>query len=318
MLARHSRICSKSNAFPANKNFVNCDGSPGNLPTRMKVVIVVIAVSLLCVGCFAQSDPTQRAWNQPVEPFRIVGNIYYVGASDITSFLITSPKGHILLDGGFVETAPQIRENIRKLGFKEKDVKILINSHSHYDHAAGLAELKRATEAKLVVSKADGAQIARGGKGDLMWGDEHPFPPAQPDRIIADGDTVQVGEAVMTAHITPGHTKGCTTWTMQANENGKRYDVVFVCSTSAPGYKLVNNPKYPDIVKDYRYTFTELKSFPCDVMLASHGQFFHLTEKRVALKTHPAANPFVKPQDYRDYLERSEAEFEKELKRQQQ
>ena len=252
-----------------------------------------------------------------MEPFRIIGNIYYVGASDITSYLITSPKGHILLDGGLVETAPQIRDNIRKLGFKVEDVKILINSHSHYDHAAGLAELKKATGARLVASKEDGAQIARGGKGDRMWGDKYPFPAAKPDRTINDGDTVAVGEAVMTARITPGHTKGCTTWTMKATEGGHTYDVVFVCSTSAPEYKLVNNPNYPDIVQDYRSTFARLKTFPCDVMLGSHGQFFHLTEKRAALKTNPASNPFVKPQDYRDYLERSEAAFENELKQQQ-
>ena len=121
----------------------------------MKLASIAIAVSLLCAGCFAQADPTQRSWNQPVEPFRIIGNIYYVGASDITSYLITSPKGHILLDGGLVETAPQIRDNIRKLGFKVEDVKILINSHSHYDHAAGLAELKKATGATLVASKEE-------------------------------------------------------------------------------------------------------------------------------------------------------------------
>src|SRR3954465_11287140 len=241
MRARPSKIYSKSKASPSTRNFVNCVGSPGILPSRMKLASIVIAVSLLCVSCFAQADPTQRSWNQPVEPFKIIGNIYYVGASDIASYLITSPQGHILLDGGFVETVPQIRDNIRKLGFKVEDVKFLINSHSHFDHAAGLADLKRLTGAKLVVSKEDGAQIARGGKGDRMWGDEYPFPAAKPDRTINDGETVKVGEAVMTARITPGHTKGCTTWTMKAQENGHDYDVVFVCSTSAPGYKLVNN-----------------------------------------------------------------------------
>jgi metallo-beta-lactamase class B len=283
----------------------------------MKSVSIVITVLLLASICFAQSDPTYRSWNQPVEPFRIVGNIYYVGASDITSFLITSPKGHILLDGGFEETVPQIRDNIRKLGFKVEDVKFLLSSHGHFDHAAGLAELKRLTGAKFVVSKEDGALIARGGKGDPNFGDTAQFPPTRSDRTINDGETVTVGGAIMTARITPGHTPGCTTWTTQAEENGHGYDVVFVCSTSAPGYKLVNNLNYPRIVEDYRHTFARLKDLPCDVMLGAHGRFFDLSGKRAALKRNPASNPFVNPQDYRDYLARSEAEFENELKQQQ-
>jgi metallo-beta-lactamase class B len=291
--------------------------APGNLPSIMKFISIVIAALLLCTTCFGQSDPTYRSWNQPVEPFRIVGNIYYVGASDITSFLITSPKGHILLDGGFEETVPQIRDNIRKLGFKVEDVKYLLSSHGHFDHAAGLAELKRLTGAKFVVSKEDGGLIARGGKGDPNFGDSAPFPPTQSDRTIKDGETVRVGGAIMTARITPGHTKGCTTWTTQVEKNSHRYDVVFVCSTSAPGYKLVNNPKYPHIVDDYRHTFARLKTFPCDVMLGAHGGFFDLSRKRAALMKNSASNPFVNPQDYRDYLARSEAEFENELKRQQ-
>jgi metallo-beta-lactamase class B len=283
----------------------------------MKSVSLAFATLLLCVASLAQSDPQYRAWNQPVEPFRVVGNIYYVGASDIAVFLITSPKGHILLDGGFVETAPQIRDNIRKLGFKVEDVKFLLNSQAHFDHAAGLAELKRITGAKFVASKEDGALIARGGKGDFMWGNKMQFPPTQPERIINDSETVEIGGATMVAHITPGHTKGCTTWTTQVEEGGHRYDVVFICSTSAPGYKLVNNAKYPNIVEDYRQTFARLKTFPCDIMLGPHGSFFGLTEKRAALKNNPASNPFVNPREYRDYLTRSKAEFESELKQQQ-
>lgn len=141
-------------------------------------LLVFVLLSSLC--SFAQSDPTWRSWNQPVEPFRIVGNIYYVGASDIAAYLITSPKGHILLDGGFVETAPMIRDNIRKLGFKITDVKYLLNSHAHADHAAGLAQLKRWTGAKFVVSRADGDLIAHGGHNDPMWGDKMTFPPRRP------------------------------------------------------------------------------------------------------------------------------------------
>jgi metallo-beta-lactamase class B len=281
-------------------------------------------ISLLFILLFAwsfadaQSDPTWRSWNQPVEPFRIIGNIYYVGASDITSFLITSPQGHILLDGGFPETAPMIRDNIRKLGFKVEDVKYLLSSHGHFDHAGGLALLKTWTGAKFVASREDGALIARGGHDDFAWGDKYAFPPVKPDQTIADGDNVAIGNAVMTAHITPGHTKGCTTWTTRAEENSKPYNVVFVCSTSAPGYKLVNNAKYPNIVNDYRKTFQSLKSLPCDVFLGAHGAFFHLADKRAALKADPKQNPFVNAAEYQEYLKQAESDFETKVREQQQ
>src|SRR4051812_39216478 len=171
--------------------------------------VVLSLLLLLCTGAAAQSDPTWRSWNQPVEPFRVIGNIYYVGASEVTSFLITSPKGHILLDGGFAETAPQIRDNIRKLGFKVEDVKYLINSHSHADHAAGLAELKRITGAELVASKADSELLARGGRDDFAWGDKMLFPAVKSDHTIANAESLELGGVRLVAHITPGHTKGC-------------------------------------------------------------------------------------------------------------
>src|SRR5512146_2519975 len=185
----------------------------------MKSALCVVTL-LFSVCLFGQSNPEWRSWNQPVQPFRIIGNIYYVGASDVTSFLITSPQGHILLDGGFVETAPMIRDNIRKLGFKPEDVKYLINSHAHFDHAAGLAQLKKWTGAKFVASREDGALIARGGRGDFAWGDKLTFPAVRPDRMIQDHETLSIGGVTMTAHLTPGHTKGCTTWTTEAEENG--------------------------------------------------------------------------------------------------
>jgi metallo-beta-lactamase class B len=282
----------------------------------MKSVLLVVTL-LFSIGSFAQSDPTWRSWNQPVEPFRIVGNIYYVGASDIASYLITSPSGHILLDGGFVESAPIVRDNIRKLGFKPEDVKYLLNSHAHSDHAGGLAQLKQWTGAKFVASREDGDLMARGGHGDFAWGNKFTFPPLQPDRAIGDFETVTVGDTIMTAHLTPGHTKGCTTWTTDAVENGHRYHVVFFCSTSAPGYKLVNNANYPNIVGDYRRSFTLLKSLPCDVFLAPHGSFFHLKEKTEALKRDPTHNPFIDSQEFRNFVSVSQADFEAELKKQQ-
>ena len=283
----------------------------------MKSFLFVVAF-LSSIFCCGQSDPTWRSWNQPVEPFQIVGNVYYVGASDIASYLITSPHGHILLDGGFVETAPLIRDNIRKLGFKVEDVKYLLNSHAHFDHAAGLAQLKQWTGAQFIASRDDGALIARGGRGDFAWGDKLTFPALQPDRIIADGESVSVDDTRMTAHITPGHTRGCTTWTTEATENGRRYRVVFLCSVSAPGYKLVGNSNYPNIVQDYRKTFAYLRTLPCDVFLGAHASFFHLSEKLAARKVDPKRNPFIDPQEFGKFLERSRSEFEAEFKKQSQ
>lgn len=282
----------------------------------MKPVLLVVTL-LVSNLLIAQSNPTDRSRNQPFEPFHIIGNIYYVGASDIASYLITGPKGHILIDGGFVETAPMIRHNIRKLGFKVEDVKILLNSHAHYDHAAGLAQLKQWTGAQFVASHADGDQIARGGHDDPMWGDKYLFPPTKPDRYIADGETVTVGDTVLTAHLTPGHTKGCTTWTTSAEENGHRYNVLFLCSVSAPGYKLVNNPNYPNVVSDYEHSFTYLNSLPCDVFLGAHGVFFNLKEKRAAQIANPKPNPFIDPQELHAFLAQAQRDFETELKQQQ-
>jgi metallo-beta-lactamase class B len=279
--------------------------------------IGVLIVALVCVSrIYGQADETSRSWNQPVKPFRIVGNLYYVGASDICSYLIVTPKGHILLDSGFVETVPQIQQNVAQLGFRLEDVKILINSHAHYDHAGGMAMLKRLTEAKLMTSEADAALLAAGGKGDPNFGDRFAFEPVTADRILREGDKVELGGVTMVAHLTPGHTKGNTTWTMTVKEGKKRYNVVFAGSTSAPGYKLVNNPNYSNIVEDYRRTFQILKSLRCDVFLAPHGNFFDLTTKSKLLEQGAKQSPFIDPRGYKRYVEETEAAFNKELERQ--
>jgi len=281
----------------------------------------IILLGLLCVlfcpiSGNAQADATSRSWNQPVKPFRIIGNLYYVGASDICSYLIVTPNGHILLDSGFVETVPQIQQNVAQLGFRLEDVKILINSHAHYDHAGGLAMLKRLTGAKLMTSEADAALLAAGGKGDPNFGDRFAFEPVTADRILKDGDKVKLGGVTMVARLTPGHTKGNTTWTMTVNEGKKRYNVLFAGSTTAPGYKLINNQNYPNIVEDYRRTFQILKSLPCDVFLAPHGNFFELTSKSKLLEQGTTPNPFIDSKGYRQFIEDTEAAFEKAVQRQ--
>ena len=266
----------------------------------------------------SQSDEMSRSWNQPVKPYRIISNIWYVGASGVTAFLITTSKGHILLDSGFAETVPLIKRNVAQLGFKMTDIKILINSHAHYDHAGGLAELKELTGAKLMATEADAALLARGGKDDFQWGDRYAYKPVKSDRVLRDGDQVELGEVRLTARLTPGHTKGSTTWTMKANEEGKQYDVVFSTSVSTPGYTLVNNEKYPGIVDDYRRTFQVLKSLPCDVFLGPHAEFFSMKEKIVRMERGVKPNPFIDSAGYREYVAGGERDFQKLVEKQTQ
>ena len=233
-----------------------------------------LAFLLFPFTVFAQLSETERAWNRPVEPFRIAGNIYYVGAADLSSFLITTPKGHILIDSGMLETVPNISSNIAKLGFKLKDVKVIINSHAHYDHAGGLAELKRITKAKLYASEPDAELLGRGGKGDPNFGDKYPFEAVKADRTFRDGWKFSLGGTTMTANVTPGHTKGCTSWTTDVIDNGKRLKAIFVCSVTAPGYKLVGNTKYPDIVGDFENTYKRMRALTIDRTIGSWEEPF--------------------------------------------
>jgi metallo-beta-lactamase class B len=278
-----------------------------------------IIVSLFVLICPAlvqpQADPASRAMNRPVEPYHIMGNVYYVGASDVTSYLITTPEGHILLDGGFVETVPIIEANIKKLGFKLADVKILLSSHAHFDHAGGLAELKAVTGAKFAAMDREAPLLARGGKGDFLFGDRYPFPPIRADRILHDGDTVTLGGTTLTAHLTPGHTMGNTAWTMKAKEGDRVYDVVFAPSaTVLEGVKLTNNAKYPEIAEDYAKTFRVLKSLPCDVFLGSHASFYDGLAKADRLRKGAKENPFVDPQGYKDYVSGMETKYQERLR----
>jgi metallo-beta-lactamase class B len=265
-----------------------------------------------------QADPMSRSWNQPVKPYRIIGNIWYVGASGVTSFLITTSNGHILLDSGFSETVPMIKRNIEQLGFKPTDIKTLICSHAHYDHVGGMAELKELTGARLIATEADAALLERGGKEDFQWGDKYAYKPVKADRVLRDGDLVELGDVRLTAILTPGHTKGSTTWKMKVKEDGKQYDVVFSTSVSAPGYQLAGNNKYPNIVDDYRRTFQILKSLPCDVFLGPHAEFFSMKEKIARMEQGTKPNPFIDPAGYREFVANGEKEFEKTLAAQTQ
>jgi metallo-beta-lactamase class B len=265
---------------------------------------------------FGQADPASRLMNQPVPPFRIVGNLYYVGATEVSSFLITTSQGHILLDGGFAETAPQIERNIAQLGFKIEEVKILLNSHAHFDHAGGLAELKQKSGARFIANIGDAELLKKGGHGDFRFGDTLVFPPIQPDQIIRDGESIRLGDQVMTAHSTPGHTKGNTTWTTKIRYGDKTYDVVFVGSQSSLDYKFAGQESYPSIRADFEKSFAVLRSLPCDIFLGSHGSFFHFLEKRERF-LRGETNAFVDPDGYKRYLMESEKDFREKVAKQE-
>jgi metallo-beta-lactamase class B len=258
------------------------------------------------------------AWNAPMKPFRIIGNVYYVGAEGVSSFLVTSKAGHILLDTGFEATVPQIQENISKLGFKWQDIKIILNSHAHLDHAGGDALMKQLTGATLLSSAADAAQLASGGTTDFTPYSTNlmAFPPARADRILKDGQQVTLGDCTLVCHLTPGHTKGATTWTMDAREGEKVYHVLFFSSTSIlDGVALVGNAKYPNIAQDYSQTFQKLEQLPCDVFLAPHGSFFGLHEKRERLEHGEKTNPFIDPGAFQSFIRGAHRDFEERLQR---
>ena len=236
----------------------------------------------------------------------------------MASYLITTPQGSILVNSSLEASVPLIRASIEKLGFKFSDVKILLISHAHYDHCAGSFQIKELTGAKYMVMDADVPEIENGGQGNFQYGrmPNMQYKPVKVDRVLHDGDEVKLGGVVMVAHLTPGHTKGCTTWTMKVRDGGKTYDVVIVGSPNVnPGYKLVNNALYPQIASDYEKMFRVLKALPCDVFLGAHGNYYGM-EAKYAKLAEGGANPFIDPQGYRAYVDERERTFRTELAKQ--
>jgi len=257
-----------------------------------------------------------NGWKTQQAPKHIIGNIYYVGPGGVSSWLITTPEGHILIDTTFEDCVPQICTNIEKLGFKAGDIKFILNSHAHVDHAGGHAAMKQRTGAKIVVSAADAHLMETGGTDDFS-----PFPkdllaytPVKPDRIVQDGETVSLGGVTLTAHLTPGHTKGATTWTMPLQVDGKTNQVLFFSSTSiADPTPLLHNPAYPNIVADYEATFKKLKTLPCDIFLGPHADQFGLARKLARLDAGDSPNPFIDPEGAQKILADAEQVFLRQL-----
>jgi metallo-beta-lactamase class B len=282
---------------------------------RAAVVTVLLMLNALVGRLDAQVNSD---WKEPFPPFRIAGNLYYVGSKGLANYLITTPRGHILINSDLESSVPLLRASVEKLGFKFRDIRILLISHAHWDHDGGSAAIKKITGAKYMVMDADVPVVESGGKADFHYGNVPAslYPPTKVNRVLHDGDEVKLGGATLVAHLTPGHTKGCTTWTMKVKDAGKIYDVVIVGSPNVnPGYRLVDNSSYPKIESDYERTFRVLKSLPVDIFLGAHGSYFDMETKYARLQG-GAATPFIDPAGYKAYVLDRERAFRTELAKQ--
>lgn len=277
-------------------------------------------VTLLVIALLSLAAPSPQAdspWLKPIPPLHIAGNIYYVGSEDLSSWLITTPEGHILIETGDKGYADRLLANIKSLGFKPTDVKFLLTTQAHLDHVGGHAAVKKATGAQVLIMAGDADVAEGGGKGDFHFGPEYYFPPVKVDRVLHDGDVVRLGGVELRAHLTAGHTKGCTSWTMTMREGGVERKVLFPGSTSVnPGVKLVNNAQYPGIAADYERTFTTEAALPCDYCLPAHLSQFDGLEKIEALRKGASPNPFLNREAFKKGLAESEARFRAERQKQ--
>ncbi|HKX30149.1 MAG TPA: subclass B3 metallo-beta-lactamase [Blastocatellia bacterium] len=267
-------------------------------------------------GASSMQDPPE--WTEPFPPFKIAGNLYYVGSKGLANYLITTPQGHILINSDFEKNVPLIQASVEKLGFKFTDIKILLISHAHGDHNAASDTIKKLTGAKYMVMEADVSVVESGGKTDFQYGGDPKslYTPTKVDRALHDGEEIKLGDTVLVAHLTPGHTRGCTTWAMKVQEAGQTYDVAIIGSPYVnPGYRLVNNTAYPQIAADYEKTFRVLKSLPGEIFLGAHGAYFGLETKYARMKE-GARTPFVDPEGYKKFVAEREQAFRNELAKQ--
>lgn len=301
-------------------------GTTMNRPTRPQARLILLAATIVLVVVLGMQwrASIRRNRSVPDEPFHIAGNLYYVGSTGVTSFLLTGPEGHVLIDGGYPETAPLIIGSIAKLGFDIADVKVLLNSHAHFDHAAGLRELQEASGAELWVSERDADIMAAGGAGDRSFGPLRyvglgRFPAPRVDHRFADGATVRVGPITLTAHVTAGHTPGCTSWSFPVGDGERELLAVSVCSLSLlPFMSFGEDESYPGITADFERSFRTLRSLPADIFLGSHGNFFDLARKRrESIGAADPVAPFIDREGYRAYIDNAERRFREELADQQ-
>jgi metallo-beta-lactamase class B len=275
----------------------------------MRALVLLVVLSVGCGAAVAQQAQTD--WNAPFPAHRVIDNVYFVGTAQLGSFLITTPAGHILVNSDFESTVPSIRKNVEELGFKFSDIKILLGSHAHGDHMEADALVKQLTGATVMAMEQDVPALRAMQPG----GKPHPI-----DRVLHDGDHVTLGGTTLTAYLTPGHTKGCTSWGLDVRDNGNIYHALIICSFGVnDNYKLVGNADYPQIASDYVATYAKARALPVDVFLGSHGSFYGLPEKYESLKARKDGepNPFVDHAGYLAHIATQEQRFKAILVAQQ-
>jgi metallo-beta-lactamase class B len=250
-------------------------------------------------------------WNKPHEPFRVFGNTYYVGVDGLSALLINGAQGSILLDGGLPQSAPLINANIGTLGFRTEDIKLIVNSHAHYDHAGGIAALQRASGAVVAASAAGAKAIERGeptpDDPQFAFGRAaNAFPAVKGVRAVADGETLRVGDLAVTAHLTPGHTPGATTWTWRSCEGPNCYTIVYADSlnaVSAPAFRFTGDATHPSLIDTFRATMAKVRALPCDIIIGVHPGFTDVAGKLKRRQEKPVRDPFVTPDGCRAYAD---------------
>ena len=281
---------------------------------------LLLCLALLLTLAVPPGHALPADWTTPIAPFRISGNLFYVGSRDLAAYLIVTPKGNILINADLQSSPPLIRRSVEKLGFRWADTRILLNSQAHYDHVAGAAEVLRETHAQDMVMDGDVEVMETGGASDFDPTMPH-FAPARVDRVLHDHDTVTLGDTTLVAHKTAGHTRGCTTWTMQAHEGGRTLNVVIVGGWALnPGVRLVaahgKPASYPGIAGDFDHTFATLKALPCDIFLGAHGIYFNMLPKLARLPTQ-GPSIWIDPEGYRGAVAVAAAAYRKQLAQQQ-
>jgi metallo-beta-lactamase class B len=278
------------------------------------------ALALIATGVQAQTvqdflAAVTKKWTTPFEPFHLIGNISYVGTDGIAAYIISTSDGLILMDTALPESTGMIKDNITKLGFKLGDIKYIVNSHAHFDHTGGFAEIKKQTGAQLIAGARDQPLL----EGGYYPGDENDsaigFPPVKVDRAVGEGDKVTLGDTTLTAHAMPGHSPGCTSWEMSVKDGDQDRSVLFFCSGTVALNRLVGQPTYPGIADDYRSTFAKAKAMNPDVLLGPHPEVYGMQAKRAQMKD-GAPNPFVKPGELATYVAGLEQDFDQQLARQ--
>ncbi|MCB1541534.1 MAG: subclass B3 metallo-beta-lactamase [Rhodoblastus sp.] len=290
-----------------------------------KIALLATFFALMATPAPAQSlkdflAQLRKKWDAPTEPFRVVDNVYYVGTQGLAAYLVTSPQGHVLIDTVMPGNTATTTTAIEKLGFKVVDIKLMLNTHAHLDHTGGFAEIKAASGAQMVAGEKDKPLLESGTYPGRESVEELKFPPVKVDRAVVDGDVVSLGPIKLVAHATPGHSPGCTTWTMAVKDNGADHGVIFFCSATVALNRLVGAPTHPGIVEDYRRTLTTAGAIKGDILLAPHPEMFGMDAKRAALAQGVASgapNPFIKPDEFQAYLVKLKVDFDAGLAKQQ-